>query len=673
MQLIRPQRFESNYLSLVQRNGARAVGYRTYQVPGTGAQRDTVIVTTDAPWIFSDAEERKLFDTFRQRLSESAEGRFLRAKGLVNSLHDGEVNLPKVGIFVHRHGLVPAFVLRDPAISQFSSDAKKEWQIALYPGFTGSRADPYRPSFMTSDFEFLRSLQISLQTQMKRYFEDVAEDMVDIQENLSFSEALRRAKSAEDTVATSIRAKLQKLLPSSIDQAKKLRLQRFDTDIQRLQHTVLLDNIGIVVWAQYARYYALFMLNELYALLGVGDRSDDYSARPTHLKKLVGALFDDPGWFDEHTASNPILSLLRTAWSAYYGDDVDTLASLRTDLEWVQKFVGFAIFLLRAKALAREENLSPESGRIFLSHQHGVPSSELLADQILRWTDSEGSGRVRTFRYRGSAGADIRAPIKTRIWSADEVISLVPRQAAGNAPGTKGLNWIVLEAEHAKLLTKRLVFVVQNQTDVSALESAIKSFDGDFLGQNTLLTAQERLDVVLTSIRDRVFQKFEIDADSETDSDSDLRRFVAQRVDQILAKRAIDRLTGFLQLIHEPQRKCAVRLHDIIPYPQEASKKRIAAELRSRWPNDYTREGKAEQIFESTWEMLRHATERSDREGRHLILKGRPFFLIKQVRNGKYSSMLSEAIKSSIGSASHAEIDDCVDMIKRRVQGGDYF
>jgi hypothetical protein len=671
MEYVRPQRFESNYVAQIRKDGALAAGYRTYRIPAAGG-RNIILLNSDYSWLFSSPAEKAMFDNFREALAGAADGPFLRAKGFVNAIYDGDIMLPRVSIFVHKHGLVPGFVLQERASSTFSQGVKEEFEIAIYPRTAGGRsttgAGPARPAFMSSDFEFLKSLQVSLQTQMTRYLEDVGEDFVDIRENLSFGQVLSRAKAAESTIASSIKAKLQRLLPNNPNHAISLRKGRYETELQRLQHTVLLNNIGTVVWAQYARYYALYMLNELYILLGIGDRSDEYRDRPREFRHLLAALYDDPAWFEAQAESDPILKTLRVAWGAYYGDNLEQLLELRTEVTWLTQFVEFAVFLLRAKTLAKEEQLAPETGRIFLSHQHDVAGSELLSQKIFDWVDEEGRGRVRTLRYKGHAGSDIRAPIKTRIWAADDVISLVPRlHSRSEVREEKSFNWIILEAEHAKLLSKRLVFVVQSRNELDDLEGAIRRFEGTLLGSNTLLNAKERLEDVITAIQDNIFQKFEAGGAAELEADADLRKFITTRIDQLLRKRAMERVYGFLQLVPEDQRKCALRLHDVAPDPTAKSKASIAVALHSRWRDDYPTESRAERVFEATWEALRHPTDRSKKEGRHLVVGGKPVFLLRQVRNKEYASALFQMVKSSLPEASDAEIGECIETIKQRV------
>jgi hypothetical protein len=309
-----------------------------------------------------------------------------------------------------------------------------------------------------------------------KYLEDVAEHFHDIENYLPRTDVCRRAKQAETVLKQSIEQKVQLVM--------KYAHANVDARLHPLANKVWSNYSTAIVTAALARVFALYMINELYRLLGIKDKSHKYEQDWDRFSEVFSNLYPDFG-FEDLFQGGSELFLLRETRAHYLAHSNDTdfealyAQAESRGIQWVQRFVAFTRFV----ASLRRESPSIGTGRLFLSLQHNVIAAADLYRSVIGYVAEKplinGQPGVQVFSVNDeSPGADIERLVKTRIWLSDVLLAVIPNGWEHAANGQdKNLSWIVKEVDYALLLEHLLrLFVeegVQEEQLVDAFEIEI--------------------------------------------------------------------------------------------------------------------------------------------------------------------------------------------------------
>ena len=467
----------SCYIFLVERNNRKAQAELTYDLNEENPSRHLLrMQESDALKLFRDLPSDREFQKFRTQVNDKRErgiGNISIAKGMVLDQYDSTDKNPHVGTAVHRMGPVPVFLLPSSVTGPVNMIDLHGQQInpiiSVYP--TLGEGDN---SLIQADL--LRSFNIQLDTMFVKYLEDVGEHMHDIENYLSRIDVCSRAKQAET------------VLKQSIEKKVELILQHFesttDPELHKLASDIWSRYSSAVVTAALARVFALFMINELYRLLGITDRSSKYEKDWDRLYEVFSNLLDEPE--SEPFKDRSELSFLGQARGHYLGQspdsDFDALyaeaVAEGSRMQWVQEFIAFTRFV----AGLRRESPSIGTGRLFLSFQQNVDAAADMYKSVTQYVSSQpainGQPGVQVFAGdTENPGVDIERLVKTRIWLSDVLMAVIPQNWHESVTHqAKNLNWVIKEVDYGLLLNR--LFRLFLQEGVSE-EQLIKAFEDE--------------------------------------------------------------------------------------------------------------------------------------------------------------------------------------------------
>ena len=393
-------------------------------------------------------------DTFQalaehKRYHASNTGRYGAAKCLVNSIV--KLAIPNAGVAVHKFGPVPVAILEEPREVEFNG-RPIQCQVGVYPS-VGSRNKSVRPPGVTNKEEFLATLTLRLDVQMRRYLEDAGEHLFDIEYHSDLIGALSRSKACETVLGGSIQTKLDAICARSRSPSHAA--------IRRLQQEIREEYAVTLFRAKFGRNFTLFLLNELYEAIGIRKKGRYANELGKALQKG-----DEGGYFEKDSS----LRYLKECYQDYN----DARAS-RTVLEarvpsegklWVQRLVGFARFVGMLHWSAKSRDVT----RVFVSYHHKVPVSEFILHHLRHLGDDF----LEVLSVRDEpATVGKEESIRAKIWLGDAVYAVIPKNStAAGDDRPKGYSWIAKECYHALLLKRQVAFLEEEGTDRTEVASA---------------------------------------------------------------------------------------------------------------------------------------------------------------------------------------------------------
>ena len=645
IQIIPPTKEENRYRYRI-RAGIDYNAFLTYELPTTSDER-SILLINGSQQLPTTTEQNAEYERLVDRIGETL-GRFTGAKNIVNRIAEGEfANLPNVRIAVHKYGPVPVYVLPETySIGYFGGDIQA--QIGIYPKIAplngGRRGVNLQLPFLGTKAEFVRSLNVGLGLMFQRYLEDVGEGMYDIKHHLNLAGTFDRAKEIEETLAESIRSKLDVAMPSAA------MFRHPQSEDEKLVKALFEKEYNWIFTARYARQFALYFLNELYRMIGVESRSDSYLGGFGAIRDEFNALLGKD-YVKNALRELPLVALLSRALRAYRDGDNDTLREINVDGEtlWVRRFVQFARFV----ASINLEQLPPTTGRIFISYQHDVPVTEVLLSRINDYIKSNFPNRVEVLSVRETGtGVRFKSPIRARIWLSDTVSEIVPKSSVNIAGNTKNYNWIAHEAEYGLLLGKRIIYLVEKGADEAQIRAELKnrSRDGGLIPSSARVPdwLQERL---LESFTEYTRAMFAVDTTqtSEQDLDPSIIRAIHGEAEKAIERRHRDILVGFHRQFPESARRTLKHIQETVPYPKVANKKALASQLVTKYKSSYKDQKSAEKAITNTWNLARY---------RALLIGERSMPLMRLLDGKNYSGNLREIMKALRQDLSKTKIDE---------------
>jgi hypothetical protein len=536
------------------REGREGLAELTYNLNDPSPSRRLLrLRETDALRLFQELPANRQFQQFRDQVKDMKSrgiGNISIAKGMVLDQYDSSQRNPEHGIAVHRMGPVPVFILPETLTGKLPSLNVNGLQIdpiiGIYPSLISG--DSATRTLYKQDL--LRSYNIQLDIMLQKYLEDTGEHFHDIENYVPRRDVLIRAKQAETVLKQSLEEKIQLILSHAE--------RDIDPDLHSLARKVW-DAFSVsIMTAALARVFALHLLNELYRILGIADRSAKYEQDWGGFSAVFGGLCAESD-FEDLFVPGSELFLLREARKHYLAQsDDDDFEALQAQAEareirWVQDFTSFARFV----AGLRRESPSVGTGRLFMSLQHNVSAAagffQSVNEYVRNQTTATGQPRVQILAVRNeSPGTDIERLVKSRIWLSDLLLAVIPREWETSAIGEqKDLAWVVREVDYGLLLERLLRLFIEEGVDRDRVLQAFEADISPIAPTHGRYNHGHRKERRVRKLRDVVNNSFTYRAD--THLSADLQTQIDLVIGETRERHARDVITGFLRQFEDPQ------------------------------------------------------------------------------------------------------------------------
>ena len=272
--------------------------------------------------------------------------------------------------------------------------------------------------FIITDPAFLDSLKINTSIYFKKYFEDCAAHLTDIHSKSPIEITCQRAAAIEGIIGASVRQKID-------------ALERFEQDNIEIQKQVEFSKIS--------RKLFLFLVNELYELLGILEKKD----YKEDLMELQNSTFSHPN-------SKYIIEL----FSAYI-NNTQLPDSISGTPDWLLECREFIEFLIDQKKIKGKS--LPEHTKILLSgDSNGIQLIQAKVSQEINTSKD-----AYLIINNSSNVADYR------IWPCSTVFWVLTKESSINEE-----NQLI---KKAKLYGKDIVLLVESGVDTHSLEKTVNA------------------------------------------------------------------------------------------------------------------------------------------------------------------------------------------------------
>lgn len=598
----------SPYEVRVEYGGEWVRGWLTYDLasPCPARERDVALLhgAVNPP----NGPRLPAVQSLRDRLGPTG-GRTEAAKRLVIGLLAAPDPHGELLPVVHRFGPVPAVVVGE---GRYGPSARPV-RVVLFPNALDPGA--VNQGHPENKVALLECLEVSpLALVFRRYFEDVAADLLDIAQHLSLQHCFRRAKKAEETLAQSVQTKLAAALE---------RDSR--PEVAEAQESLVERSRAVLQNARFARNVALYLLNELYASLGVAPRSEHYRRE---MEETVPT--DDPG---------PAIEALRDGL-ANYDEDRAWHHPTSSGEPWADDFVSFMAHLSRVRHVTQRAGLRPEVARVFVSYQYRARRGPEIAAGILRRQDTT----VRTLEFAGYRQRTIVDEVRAMVTMSDALVAVITKDRHADDGSELSLSWVLKEAEQALRTGRRVQWVVEDGVKDEEVVEAIRGLAAPG-GAGGLLTGDPR-----SALEDRLRklqQSYDDSVRARVPANRlDLGGAVSRVLDELDAdlplQRHIELVKGYLSQFSDPSRAVFVYLNQIgvAAAPLTRTKDQCARLLHGEDPSRFPTVEAARKAFENAWAEVRRE------KGRVLWIDRFAWRPINQPKKrGRYSGALPELFR----------------------------
>jgi hypothetical protein len=626
IRIIRPRRDDSCYEFEVQNqsNGRKSRAFLTYELFPKQTFERTLLLCEDANFfatLLTSPIEKVAYGTLNNLLRAPKHSKLGVTKSIVNQLVDGEFQMEGIRVAVHTFGPVPVIVLDGQVELQVHGRSVKTC-LALFPKPNkrdGGSSQGF-PFFVATKSEFRKCMSASPHLVFQRYFEDVAEDFHDLRRTLRQIDFYRRARSIERTLGASIGSKLKNFIP-------KESLDKSSNPEQKDAWEFFCNHAGVLYETAIAHSWSLFLLNEIYQTMGVFSLSQEYKDKITechnHFAKLLG---DKQA--NELRSKSRLIQFLDECQQAYYSVDLlqtgfmiaQKLFSLAKDAPglWEKEITKFAAFCL----IARTFQGSTRFVKIFISHHHEVPASEIIRDQIKNYVAKQHGDRIAALSVQDlPPGSPFRHIIRASIWLANGTIALCPSDTRTiSATRDKDYKWIAREGEYTLLLKKPVLFGTQDGANRAAILDDLKNPDIEYLVKGSKLPAnEERANNLRESFAGLVQAQFQANTTSRSSDHLDprLKDSISTFIDD-QSKNALETLFDgyFNQFETEVQRAMVIALAHL-GYMGKKPRNWLVQQFAEHWKNRNVQN--SEIAFERMWKQVRNRKLNISKQGLALL------------------------------------------------------
>jgi hypothetical protein len=629
--------YYSRYVPLA--GGERVKAVLTYGLDPRPTPKRSILLATFYEQLLS-----KHLEAYWKQLTRETQqmfaGHFHQDKDLVRRIRESPDLYPHLGVVVHHFGPVPA-LLTDIQQKEDIHGSTVDARVALYYWRPKDNSGVFDGLFPNKQV-FLQSLQGNYAMVMQRYFEDVAQVFTAIVRQSSLSQAFEWAKKAEETVGKSIQSKLVESVPG-VAEWRKFRNDELNGSAAEaaLRCNLFQEHYANVLLAKEFRNTALYFVNELYTHIGLESRSKEYLGNMTEDYVEFDRLQGD-GFAQTLIDNSDTMTQLGKVRQFYRERDLEGLNRLHGLETWLLGVIEFAKFLLNLQ----HNFVAPTKARIFLSYNQGVDSSEHLKNQIKNYLDTHFKENLKLLNLEPlPAGAVLRDTIKARIWLADKLLIIVPKDTTKlgqDEPGS--LAWLAKEAEHGLLLEKSVTYLREKNYDRAMLESALGNKNMEFLSPDAAFETplpSGRATRVLMDFKDKIQIDFSPAGDGPAGSWEDLKKDMQTTLKDLAADAIRTRhrqlVKGFISQFPPDTLITLKNLYRIFGNKGRKTRQEIESLLEKEWnanaKTPHFLNSKRKSSFLNAWNNIRK---------RAFVVEGRRYHLIESEREGSiYYYLLS--------------------------------
>lgn len=618
IKIIQPNENDNGYKYEFIINGQKGTGYLTYDLMDNLKTR-TLLLTRKTN-IINDEKVARSFEALQDQIQlYKNKGSFFTAKEIVNSIYDKEFNIPHVSVAVHKYGPVPVCVIPEVFDVEFNGEIR-QCRVGIYPYIKKKGSSDNLYGVQMTKIGFLQALKIRLDVMLKRYLEDVGENLFDIENHSDLSAAIKKAKASETVLAESITSKIDLILSTTKGHANQTFYQ-----ISNLKNQLIKSYTETIFKARYAKFYAYFFINELYKSTGFS--SKDFK---TKFRKLKTEEAD----YNATIINDTDLILLRKAITHYEigkGRNIleENLAG-QTSTLWVKRFIQFASFI---HYLKKENKNNPHITKIFLSSRFTKSNSQVLKTKLDTLINNYFTNRIQLLAVQeNSAGNYVNELVKSRIWLSSATYSAIPNKNVGSL--NTNFDWIAKEAIYSESLKNKLLFILNKKQG----DSLIHDFKEYLVNTKSYLAPEARnIKESKDSIVQKIHHKLHARYDTETMDDLVFDRSLIKDIETLMELKVIHIIEAWLNQFSDEVATTILDMNLKLVYPSRISKatnlvfgKKIESSLAKR-------------KFRRAWVLIKK---------RKLIIDGKEYPLV--VASGKanattYKQNLPAIIKALTG------------------------
>lgn len=569
-------------------------GYLTYEL-GKEASSERLLCLVNQVDGLVPEEYQDEYSAFIQEIEASRlSGRIAKTKSFVVRLRKEHAlgrRFPQALIAVHKLGPVPAFDTGLRQLVELHGQIVEARIVAYQNPRQGADEDPSEEGQKA----LLESLDHDdLHLCLQRYYEDVAVQLADIANYGNLPRTLKWSKQCEHLIGQSLTSKLNVMSPGEKKPRDSNSLTEWEwwkspagerlDGLQGQRKAFFEKHADQVFLALYVRNTFLFLLNSLYAHVGISSRRKIYRDRYKSLREHFQRYFGK-GFLETVGSTIPEFLELRRLLTAYETNSTEELyepSPLQVRIQWIDDLTVFMRLLYWLKKSAEP----PHKARLFLSYQHNVPESLTLANQIDNHVRQHYSADFSTLMVRGDEPSSLfKERIKSAIWQADRlscVITRDPRKTGGQEPADDG--WIAREAEHGVLQGKRVIFLRQDGITVAEFVGRMIQRPIDFLLPEARIQAAQRIAGLRRECEDYPHVNFHLANGNSEPGTLDWR--VAERLESerraLLDSRHAHLVSGYLMQFSQDVCEVFAELLPLARYPVRLSKSALVDQLAQR-------------------------------------------------------------------------------------------
>jgi hypothetical protein len=524
-------------------------GLLTYDLLNPDLGRGVVLLRADAMMGELSVDQRNALETLTRLINDTehlnAEGRMAQAKSLVRRIAAGEISYPGKSILVHRFGPVPALAIDTEQSTKLPDGQEVRLRLGLYIGSSSSASGRLFPEGAPSKVHFLESLKIQTARIFHRYFEDAGEILWAIQHKADLAKALSWGKALETGLAESVKTKLDAVLPDVTAAGSGRKHYHEQASAQSLRT----DHGNIVLHTAYARLLILYLINNLYELLGIRSEAQKYFDRLNSFARDLSKWFP-PAFIESATENSEALHDLikvRDGFDASIrAHSASDLPHAGSEIWWIKQVSGFARFLAILRKRGTPEvngasNLDPRFARVFFSSVHLVPSGiDVFNKMKASLADGRRKALLLSVQERPDAG--FRELILARLWLSDAVLAVLPRTPQRLDGSSSAYHWIGKESALALLTDRHVSFALEKGTERERVRPDFEAIDDDLFPWADKKEATDRL---IKHFDETVHGEYEV-TDPARPLDDRLQDQLEALVQRALVDRTDKLMKGFL-------------------------------------------------------------------------------------------------------------------------------
>jgi hypothetical protein len=481
----------------------RQRGILTYSLLSDDVTQRDILLIDEAGAEISEKNKEKYLN-FCVELDEVEQiGSYGKVKSFVVNMLKNKAN-PEIIPVVHKFGPVPAFDTGD-TVRITNGEYNYIAKIAIYHHPKGINIYTTKSAIFNKEI-LLESLDTrNMKIVFRRYFQDVSSVVYDIVHNSNISKAFELGKKIENIIGESIKSKQDIFLPTFIEGKESIsewdifkynKTEKMNEFLQKKRDYFIKNRVYIYT-ITYFRYVILYLLNCMYAILGVSSRRNQYLEKLSNFKKRYIDFFGKE-IMELIENNSEIYRTISLYMRPFFKNDINSLNELyqKNDYEnWLQPIIDF----IRLLYWNQKIKLSPKDGRIFISYKYENEKAIKLRRKIIN--EIERTNKIIPL-YIEETNNDLyfRDIIRAKIWQADKIHTILIIDKDNLKPND--ISWLCSESEYGINQNKRVFFIMDKRIECTQYAEYIKNADIVFLSKGNRKTDIQRKNDLVKELLD---------------------------------------------------------------------------------------------------------------------------------------------------------------------------